>query len=154
HAGRLRDRQNWISGSSYNPCSAAFVPPPPERVAALMEDLCAFCNGTDLPAIAQAAIAHAQIETIHPFADGNGRTGRALIHVILRRRGLAPLVLPPVSLMLATWSTDYVGGLTAMRYAGDAGSEDAQRGVDRWVALFAAATTRAVGDAERYEASI
>lgn len=147
HAGRLRDQQNWIGGSSYNPCSAAFVPPPPERVRALMEDLCVFCNGTDLPAVAQAAIAHAQIETIHPFADGNGRTGRALIHAILRRRGLAPAVLPPVSLLLATWSADYVAGLTATRYEGD-------QGLDRWIALFAAATTRAVADAERYEAAI
>jgi Fic family protein len=154
HAGRLRDRQNWIGGSSFNPCSAAFVPPPPERVAALMEDLCAFCNGADLPAVAQAAIAHAQIETIHPFADGNGRTGRALIHVILRRRGLAHVVLAPISLMLATWSTDYISGLTAMRYQGDPQSEQAQQGLDRWVALFAAATTRAVADAERYEAGI
>jgi fido (protein-threonine AMPylation protein) len=42
------------------------------------------------------------LETIHPFVDGNGRTGRALIHVILRRRGLAGHVLPPVSLVLAT----------------------------------------------------
>lgn len=154
HAGKLRDQQNWIGGSSYNPCSAAFVPPPADRVADLMEDLCAFCNGDDLPAIAQAAIAHAQIETIHPFADGNGRTGRALIHVILRRRGLAPVVLPPISLMLATWSTDYISGLTAMRYSGDAGEAEARQGVDRWVALFAAATTRAVADAEQYEAAI
>ena len=44
---------------------------------------------TDVPALAQAAIAHAQFETIHPFADGNGRTGRALIHVVLRARGVA-----------------------------------------------------------------
>jgi Fic family protein len=72
-------------------------------VPALLEDLCAFCNDDSLPAIAQAAIAHAQFETIHPFIDGNGRTGRALIHVILRRRGLAPVVVPPVSLVLATW---------------------------------------------------
>ena len=151
HAGRLREQQNWIGGSSYNPCSAAFVPPPWERVRDLLEDLCEFCNGEELPAIAQAALAHAQFETIHPFIDGNGRTGRALIHVVLRRRGLAPVVVPPVSLMLATWSQDYVNGLTATRYRGDASSRAATEGLDYWVGLFAAAMTRAVADAETYE---
>jgi Fic family protein len=151
HAGRLREEQNWIGGSSYNPCSAAFVPPQWERVRDLLEDLCEFCNGEELPAIAQAALAHAQFETIHPFIDGNGRTGRVLIHVILRRRGLAPVVVPPVSLVLATWSQDYVNGLTATRYRGDPLSREALDGLDEWVGLFAAATTRAVADAESYE---
>ena len=77
--GVVRSEQNWIGGSSYNPCSAVFVPPPPERVDELLADLCRFCNDDGLPAVAQAAIAHAQFETIHPFADGNGRTGRALV---------------------------------------------------------------------------
>jgi Fic family protein len=96
-------------------------------------------------------VAHAQFETIHPFIDANGRTGRALIHVILRRRALAPVVAPPVSLTLATWSQDYVNGLTATRHRGDASSQEAVEGLDRWVGLFAAATTRAVADAETYE---
>jgi Fic family protein len=151
HGGRLREEQNWIGGNSYNPCSAAFVPPPFERVPSLLDDLCAFCNQDSLPAIAQAAIAHAQFETIHPFIDGNGRTGRALIHVILRRRGLAPVVVPPVSLTLATWSRDYINGLAATRYRGEASSPAAIEGLDSWIALFAAAATRAVSDAESYE---
>jgi Fic family protein len=151
HAGRLREQQNWIGGSAYNPCSAAFVPPPWEHVRDLLEDLCDFCNDDGLPAIAQAALAHAQFETIHPFIDGNGRTGRALIHVILRRRGSAPVVVPPVSLVLATWSQDYVNGLTATRYRGDFWSQAATQGLDSWVGLFAAATTRSVADAEAYE---
>ena len=151
HAGALREQQNWIGGSSYNPCSAAFVPPPFERVPDLLEDLCAFCNDDALPAIAQAALAHAQFETIHPFIDGNGRTGRALIHLLLRHRGLAPLAVPPISLVLATWSEDYVNGLTATRYRSEPTSHDALAGRDAWIALFAAATTRAVTDAETYE---
>jgi Fic family protein len=150
-AGRLRTEQNWIGGSGFNPCSAEFVPPPPERVAELLEDLCAFCNDASLPAVAQAAIAHAQFETIHPFVDGNGRTGRALIHVLLRRRGLAPRMVPPVSLVLATWANDYVAGLTATRYRGPAGSSAAHEGINHWIGLFAAACRRAVGDAESYE---
>ena len=109
HGGRLREVQNWIGGSDYNPCSAAFVPAPPELVEHLMVDLVAFSNSDTLPAVAQAAVAHAQFETIHPFVDGNGRTGRALIHLILRRRGLAPRVLPPVSLILARPRTTSAG---------------------------------------------
>ena len=93
-AGKLRERQNWIGGNAFNPGRADFVPPAPERVKGLMDDLVAFMNRTDLPPVVQAAIAHAQFETIHPFADGNGRVGRALIHVVLRRRGLAPALRP------------------------------------------------------------
>lgn len=152
--GQIREEQNWIGGSNYNPCSAAFVPPPPEDVPRLLEDLCAFCNSDSLPAVTQAALAHAQFETIHPFADGNGRIGRALVHLILRRRGLATRVLPPVSLILATWSRDYVAGLTATRYIGRPESEDATEGLNRWVGLFATACRRAVEDAETFEGQV
>jgi len=154
HGGRCREVQNWIGGSSFNPCAAAFVPPPPEYVADLLEDLCAFASDDALPAVAQAAIAHAQFETIHPFVDGNGRTGRALIHVILRRRGSAPRVLPPVSLVLATWSTSYIEGLTATRHRGRPESASAHDGMNRWIALFAAACRRAIEDAEAFEATV
>jgi Fic family protein len=152
HGGSFRNVQNWIGGSDYNPCSADFVPPPPEIVAGLVEDLCAFCNTDDLPPIVQAAIAHAQFETIHPFVDGNGRTGRAIIHLVLRRRGLAPRVLPPVSLVLATLARDYVNGLTATRYVGAPDSAEANAGVNRWIATFAGACTRSVEDASAFEA--
>ena len=136
-AGELRERQNWIGGNAYNPGRADFVPPPPEQVKGLMNDLVAFMNRTDLPPVVQAAIAHAQFETIHPFADGNGRVGRALIHVVLRRRGLAPRYVPPVSLVLAADAKAYVAGLTAFR-------ED--RPAD-WILLFAQAIERAAAKA-------
>jgi Fic family protein len=119
-------------------------------VPALMQDLCDFCNADALPAVAQAAIAHAQFETIHPFVDGNGRVGRALVHVILRRRGLASTLVPPISLVLATWSDDYIAGLTRTRYRGDP-DHDAIEGVNAWISLFAGACRRAVADAETYE---
>lgn len=151
HAGRIRTQQNWVGGSDYNPCSAAFIPPPPDYVLNLLEDLCSFCNEDALPAVAQAAIAHAQFETIHPFADGNGRTGRALIHFVLRRRGLATRVLPPVSLVLATWASDYIAGLGATRYRGSSSSTSAHDGTNLWVARFAAACVRAVADATSFE---
>jgi Fic family protein len=154
HAGKVREEQNWIGGSDYNPCAAAFVPPPPGLVPDLLADLAAFCNDDSLPAVAQAAIAHAQFETIHPFVDGNGRVGRAIIHLILRRRGLAPHVVPPVSLVLATLSRDYVAGLTAFRYRGEPTSAEASAGLNRWIALFAGCCTRAVRDSGAYENSI
>lgn len=151
YAGHFRERQNWIGGSDYNPCSADYVPPPPEVVAELVEDLCAFTNNDHLPAVAQAAIAHAQFETIHPFVDGNGRTGRAVIHLVLRRRGLALRVLPPVSLVLATLAKDYVGGLTASRYLGPSSSPEATTGINTWLATFASACSRSVADATEFE---
>ena len=151
HAGSIRSEQNWIGGSDYNPCSAAFVPPPPEFVRDLLEDLCRFCNDDSLPAVVQAAVAHAQFETVHPFVDGNGRTGRALIHLVLRRRGLATRVLPPISLVLATRAKDYVAGLQATRYRGSASSNAAHDGINLWIARFAAACQRAVADASTFE---
>jgi Fic family protein len=154
YAGHIRTEQNWIGGNRYNPCSADFVPPPPDEVCTLLEDLVAFCNDDALPAVAQAALAHAQFETIHPFVDGNGRVGRTLIHMVLRRRGLAPHVLPPVSLVLATWADRYVQGLTAVRYPGSPSSHDAHEGINHWVGLFATACRRAVDDANVFEERI
>lgn len=151
YGGRMRTVQNWIGGSAYNPCSASFVPPPPEYVPDLLEDLCSFCNDDSLPALAQAAIAHAQFETIHPFVDGNGRTGRALIHLALRRRGLGLRTLSPISLILATWSQDYIDGLNGTRYVGSTDSMDAYTGINHWMTLFAEACARAVEDAGQFE---
>ncbi len=152
--GVIREGQNWIGGSSYNPCSAMFVPPPAEHVQELLEDLTVYINGDEHPALVQAAIAHAQFETIHPFADGNGRIGRALIHIILRRRGLAPAFVPPISLVLATWSDDYMSGLTAFRHLHPADSPDRSTAAHVWLRTFAGATLRACHDAQAYASRI
>ncbi len=152
--GVVRTTQNWIGGSGYNPCSAAFVPPPPEMVSSLLSDLCGFCNEDNLPAVAQAAIAHARFETIHPFADGNGRVGRALVHMILRRRGLATNVSIPVSLVLGSIANEYVRGLDATRYDGDADSPQAFEGINLWIAIFAGACRNAVARASEFEVHI
>ena len=154
HGGRVRTVQNWIGGSSYHPCSAEFVPPPPEAMDRLLSDLVSFLNDATLPTLAQAAIAHAQFETIHPFVDGNGRVGRVLIPLILRRRGLGLRAFPPVSLILATWSRDYVAALTGTRHVGEADSAESLEGLNRWVALFAAACRRSTEDAGRFEADV
>jgi Fic family protein len=115
-AGRVRTNQNWIGGRLNSPLDAEFVPPPPDEVVPLLDDLVTFVNRDDLPAVVQAAIAHAQFETIHPFSDGNGRVGRCLIHVVLRRQGLAPRFVPPVSVVLATNAKAYVRGLIDSRH--------------------------------------
>jgi Fic family protein len=139
-AGQVRSVQNWIGGNDYNPCGADFVPPPPDKLPALLADLCDFCNDDTLSPLVQAAIAHAQFETIHPFEDGNGRTGRALLQVILRRRGLAPAYVPPISVMLARHKERYVEGLTLFR----------TDHVSDWVGVFAEAAAAAAQLARHY----
>jgi Fic family protein len=95
--------------------AAAFIPPPPGEVQPLLDDLVRFLARDDIPPLAQAAIAHAQFETIHPFIDGNGRVGRCLIHVVLRRTDVAARFVPPVSIVMAARPTSYVGGLVDFR---------------------------------------
>jgi Fic family protein len=114
-AGRWRDQQVWIGGGDLGPHGAAFVPPRHERVPAAIADLAAFIDRDDVPVLAHAALAHAQFETIHPFPDGNGRTGRALVHAHLRTKGLIRNVTVPVSAGLLTDVDGYFAALTRYR---------------------------------------
>lgn len=82
-AAGIRTEQVWIGGSFYSPHGALFVPPHHSRISAYLNDLVAFSARTDISPLVKAAIFHAQFETIHPFTDGNGRTGRALLHAML-----------------------------------------------------------------------
>ena len=148
--GGIRTTQNWIGGYASNPCTADFVPPPPEEVPALLDDLVAYMNGDEHPPLLQAAMVHQQFETIHPFGDGNGRVGRALIHVILRRGGLSPRFVPPISLILSTHSKEYVAGLRAASYTGEPTGEEAIEGVAAWLRVFAFAARRSAMDAEQF----
>lgn len=139
-AGRIRTGQNWIGGNDYNPCDADFVPPPAEHVAGLLDDLCDAINDETHSPLVQAARVHAQFETIHPFDDGNGRTGRALIHTVLRRRGLAPAYVPPISVVLAAKRDVYLAGLTRYRNGDLTG----------WLEHFAEAALRSARLASSY----
>jgi Fic family protein len=96
-AGRLRTVQNWIGGSNRSPRGAVHVPPAPERVRGLMDDLIAFVRRTDVDPVVQAAVAHAQFESIHPFTDGNGRIGRSLINAVWRYRAVTHAMAVPVA---------------------------------------------------------
>lgn len=149
----FRTTQNWIGGSDWHPLEAEFVPPPPEFVRDLMDDLVDYADGATHGPLIQAALVHAQFETIHPFGDGNGRIGRALIHAILRRRGLTPAPVLPVSMILHTWSDQYVAGLTAFR-AEPGDREGLRVGVAEWISTFTAAADAAVDQAERIAGEI
>jgi Fic family protein len=140
YAGVIREEQNWIGGRATNPSDAEFIPPPPEYVERLLEDLCLFANRGDVQPIIQAAVVHAQFETIHPFVDGNGRVGRALIHVILRRREVAPLYVPPISLVLAGEAQPYVSALQDFRFASETS----------WFEIFSDAVRRAAIGADDF----
>jgi Fic family protein len=143
-AGQLRQRQNWIGGNDYHPIGAAYVGPPHEYVPDLLEDLCGFVERTDVHPVAQAAIAHAQFENIHPFNDGNGRTGRAFVYAVLRHRGETPNYIPPISLALGAQPKNYVNGLGAYSTGN----------VSAWCELFARATMRAAREAEELAATL
>lgn len=125
HTGRFRDQQVWIGGGGFSPHSASFVPPHHERVPELMADLTRFCRRTDIPVLVHVAIAHAQFETIHPFPDGNGRTGRALIQSMLRHGEVTRNVAVPVSAGLLGNTERYFEALTAYRRGDPAAIVDA-----------------------------
>ena len=113
HAGRFRDELVWIGGIS--PVTASYVAPSPELVLPAITDLIEFIARRDISALAQAAITHAHFETIHPFTDGNGRTGRALVAAMMRHRGLNTNLSVPMSAGLLTNTETYFAALTAYR---------------------------------------
>lgn len=136
----LRTEPVWIGGGlSSTPHTAEFVPPHRKRVPALMADVMAFARRTDLLVLPHVAVAHAQFETIHPFADGNGRTGRALVQAMLRHHRVTRSVTVPVSAGLLTRTSDYFDALTAYR-AGD---------IEPIIEQFIAATWRSIDNADR-----
>ncbi|MBK5306884.1 MAG: Fic family protein [Frankiaceae bacterium] len=130
YVGRLREEQGWIGGTS--PLDAHLVTPPPDRLRPLVADLVRYANRTDVDPVAQAAVAHAQFECIHPFADGNGRIGRVLVAWLLTRR-LGLLTPPPVSTAIAADVGGYTAGLTQFRLGAHG----------PWIRWFADAVTTA-----------
>ncbi|MDN6122981.1 MAG: Fic family protein [Brevibacterium sp.] len=135
----MREVQNWVSGPGNSPLRADFVPPPAAEVTRLVANLAEFISNTEGNPVIRAAIAHAQFETIHPFIDGNGRTGRALVHTVLKRSDAVRTVLVPISTVFASDTDAYIGGLTAYRR----GPED----LDQWILSFAEAIEQAAASA-------
>ena len=115
-AGEFRSEWVWVGGES--PVTASYVAPEWQSVPGAIEDLVQFLQRTDIDPTVQAAIAHAQLETIHPFTDGNGRTGRTIVSALLRARGVTQNVTVPISSGLLHDIDEYISALTAYR-AGD-----------------------------------
>ncbi|WP_218221845.1 Fic family protein [Nesterenkonia sp. Act20] len=142
--GHWRDQPVWIGTRADSPVGASFVAPHQSHVPGLMDDLVAFVSDLSVAPLISVAVGHAQFETIHPFTDGNGRTGRALSQAMLRHRGVTRNVAVPVSAGLLADVEGYHAALTAYR-AGD---------VDPIIEAFAAASLRAVHNARQLVADI
>ena len=115
--GEFRTSQNWIGGS--RPGAARFVPAPPDKVPGLMGDLEKFLYDDEVPPLFRAALMHQQFETIHPFLDGNGRTGRLLITLFLRWQGSLKSPFLYLSLFFKKNRGLYYDKLDAVRHTGD-----------------------------------
>ena len=138
--GELRRSQNWVGGS--RPGNAVFVPPPADRVPALLADLERFIHAPKpkLPPLVRVALVHVQFETIHPFLDGNGRIGRLLIAALMEEWGLLPEPLMYLSGYLKRHQREYYRLLSAVRTDGD---------WESWIGFFLEAVEAAASEAER-----
>lgn len=144
HRPGYRTEQVWIGGT--NKFNADYAGPPHELVYSYMADLLDYANTSgDLPVV-QAAIIHAQFETIHPFEDGNGRVGRALFHGALKRAGLVDGGVIPLSNVLRNDVNGYIKALTNYRYDGD----DRAPALHNYVEQFLEYVSAAVSAAERF----
>jgi Fic family protein len=120
HPGRLRDEQNWIGPKQSTLRIATFVPPPPERVPTLMDNLLRYAqHDPDTPSLIRCGVVHAQFETIHPFFDGNGRLGRLLITLMLCDANALRRPLLFLSDFLRDNRREYIDRLNAVRTHGD-----------------------------------
>ena len=148
--GVLRDEPIWVGPPGCLVDDASFVAPPPEYLPELMDDLVDYLNTSAHPPVLKAAVAHVQFETVHPFADGNGRTGRAIIHTVLNAAGRAHGAVP-ISTMLNSDLRSYYASLNAMQSVEcDRQDTDARsRGLGPWLRLFSGACQEAAQQAAR-----
>ena len=118
--GCVRSGDIWVGPAGATPPEALYVAPPATHVGPLCEDLMQYVSAHDLRhPLVKAAVAHLQFETIHPFPDGNGRVGRALIHCVLQR-GRPSSVTVPLSAAIAEHKQAYFGSLRPYQtYTGD-----------------------------------
>ena len=114
-AGTIRNMPNWIGSSQISPHNADYVPPHPEHLKLYLEQLVQFTKRKDLHPLVIAAFTHAYFESIHPFADGNGRTGRILMQMILYQSGFMNTLFIPISVSLVKNSRQYVEALITFR---------------------------------------
>ena len=153
--GVVRSDQNWVGGNDWHPLESEFVPPPPEMCRPLLEDLVVYLRGDDHPPLLQSAVAHVQFETIHPFDDGNGRAGRAVLYGVLKHRCAPDGMMPPVSLALSRKRDAYLDALAAFQtYVGDADHPGRSQALVRWLEVLADAVQRSSTAVIRYQKAI
>ena len=117
--GEFRRTQNWVGGT--RPGNARFVPPPPPDMHSALDNLERFLHDEYgfTPPVIKAGLAHSQFETIHPFLDGNGRTGRLLISLMLVVDGVLSQPFLYLSLYFREHRADYYDALQRVRTHGD-----------------------------------
>jgi len=127
YPGEFRHSQNWIGGKT--PADASFVPPAPNDMNKSLDDLEKFIHANDeYPSLIKAGLLHAQFETIHPFTDGNGRTGRMLVAMYIHHAGLLELPVLYLSNYFKKYQKLYYQKLQAYH------DEDAD--IDAWLEFF------------------
>lgn len=137
--GKFRQEAVWIGTRSDTPIGATFVAPHYSRVLELTEDLVTFARRLDIAPMISVAISYAQFETIHPFTDGNGRTGRALAQSLLRYRAVTQNIAVPVSAGLLADLEGYHHALDAYR----------QGDINPIVIAFSSASLRAISNSQQ-----
>lgn len=117
--GEFRKTQNWIGSPGSTIMTARFIPPPPEELMNCLGEWEKFLHSHAVPPLVNAALAHYQFETIHPFLDGNGRVGRLLITLFLIERKILPTPLLYLSAFFELTRNDYYERLNRVRTHGD-----------------------------------
>ena len=148
-AAGLREVDVWIGGR--DKLRADYVAPPPGEVRDLVEDLLRYLDGSGEHPLLLAAVAHAQFESIHPFEDGNGRAGRALVHAVLERGGVVRSGLLPVSTVIRSREREYIQRLSAVR------TDDPDRAVEAlnaWVRFFVEVAEEAGSTLQRIQEEV
>lgn len=137
--GEFRRSQNWVGPAGSGLGDAVFVPPPPGLVPEAMGQLERFLHSQDdLPALIRIGLAHAQLETIHPFLDGNGRVGRLLITFLLTEQGILHKPVLYLSYFFKRRRAEYYDRLQAVRDVGD---------WEGWLAFFLEGVDQVSADA-------
>ncbi len=153
--GVVRSEQNWVGGNDWHPLDGDFVPPPPEMCVPLLADLVDYLRSEDHSPLLQAAVAHAQFETIHPFGDGNGRAGRAVLYGVLKQRCAADGMMPPVSLALSGNRDAYLEALAEFQtYVGAAHDPGRSAALVRWLEVLATAAQQSSAAVVGYQKAI
>ena len=153
--GVVRSDQNWVGGNDWHPLDSEFVPPPARMCLPLLEDLIVYLRGDGHPPLLQAAVAHAQFETIHPFGDGNGRAGRAVLYGVLKDRCVPTGMMPPVSLALSRNRDAYLQALAEFQtYIGDADHAGRSEALVRWLEVLADAVQKSSAAVVRYQRAV